>query len=298
VAMPAGYAGSGGTDGAGSGGILVWAYEPTATVVVTSISPSSGPTGGGQYVTIGGSGFVNISSANIGGAPVTSMSVPHQGAVVGYTSAGGAGVYNVNVYGPYSTGVGGSLYTYVTPPSISSVAPVSGPTTPNNAVLAVITGANLTGVSSVTFGGTAASPIQVVSSTQVNAWVPAHAAGAVTVAVTNTYGTGSLASGFTYVTPPSLSAIAPQPAIGLIFGGKDVTLTGADLSGTTSVTFGGAAATNVVVVNSGTVTCKTPAHEKGLVSVTVTNGYGTATLANCFTYLLPASGFNMPMMGI
>ena len=46
------------------------------------------------------------------------------------------------------------------------------------------------------------------------------------------------------------------------------------------------------------LTFKTPPHAKGVVSITATNGYGTATLANCFTYLLPASGFNMPMMGI
>jgi len=153
------------------------------------------------------------------------------------------------------------------------------------------------GVSAVSFGGVAASPIAVINSTTVHAWAPAHAAGLVNVVVTNGYGSGS-GNVYTYVTPPSLSSISsPVPPMGLTLGGTAVTLTGANLAGTTSVTFGGAPATDIVVVNANTVTCKTPPHNRGLVDVTATNGYGTATLASCFTYLLPASGFNMPMMG-
>jgi len=296
VAGPGGNAGSRAIGGAGGGGLLVYAYEPTATIVVSSVTPSSGPTTGGQYVTIGGSGFVGISSANIGGAPITSMSVPHQGAVVGYTSAGGAGTYNVNVYGPYMTGVGGSLYTYVTPPSVSSAAPASGPTTGGNYV--AIYGANMSGVTSITFNGVAGTSISNINANGVQCYAPAGAAGAATVIVSNAYGSGSGVV-YTFVTPPSLSAItSPVPAIGLIFGGTDITMTGANLAGTTSVMVGGIAATNLVVVDANTLTFKTPPHAKGVVSITATNGYGTATLANCFTYLLPASGFNMPMMGI
>ena len=285
--------------GNGGGGLIVIRYEPQYAPTVSSITPNSGPTGGGQAVRINGS-FVSVTSANIGGAPITGMTY-NSTDVYGTTSAGGAGTYNVNVYrnnGP-SPGVGGSLYTYVTPPSVSSCAPSSGPTIPNNAVLVVITGANLTGVNSVTFGGVAASPIAVINSTTVHAWAPAHAAGLVNVVVTNSYGTGTGTNVFTYVTPPSLSAVAsPVPALGLTHGGTAVTLTGANLTGVTSVTFGGAAATSVVVVNATTITCITPAHARGLVDIVATNTYGSATLANGFTYLLPAAGFNMPMMGV
>ena len=284
--------------GAGGAGLIVIRYEPQYAPTINWISPNSGPTAGGQAVRINGS-FVEVTSANIGGAPLTGMSW-NSTDVYGTTSAGGAGTYNVNVYrsnGP-SPGVGGSLYSYVPPPSVSSCAPSSGPTTPGNAVLAVITGANMNGVSSVTFGGVAASPIAVINSTTVHAWVPAHAAGLVNVAVANGYGSGN-ANVFTYVTPPSLSAVAsPVPALGLTHGGTAVTLTGANLSGVTSVTFGGAAATSVVVVNANTITCITPAHARGLVDIVATNIYGSGTLSNAFTYLLPAAGFNMPMMGV
>jgi large repetitive protein len=198
--------------GNGGGGLIVIRYEPQYAPAISSITPNSGPTAGGQAVTLNGSNFVSVTSANIGGAALTGLSVPSTTVINATTSAGGAGTYNVNVYrsGGPSPGVGANLYTYVAPPTLSSC----------------------------------------------------------------------------------------NPPLGLIFGGMDVTLTGTLLTGVNSVTFGGTAATNVVVVNATTVTCKTPAHAAGLVNVVASNSYGSATLVNGFTYLLPASGFNMPMMGI
>ncbi len=52
------------------------------------------------------------------------------------------------------------------------------------------------------------------------------------------------------------------------------------------MTFGGTAATNVVVVNSTTITATTPAGSAGAVTVTVTNSGGqSGSLANGFTYV-------------
>jgi hypothetical protein len=51
----------------------------------------------------------------------------------------------------------------------------------------------------VTFDGTSATSITVLSSTSITANTPAHPAGAVNVVVTNTDGqSGTLSSGFTY----------------------------------------------------------------------------------------------------
>ena len=50
----------------------------------------------------------------------------------------------------------------------------------------------------MTFGGTAATNVVVVSGTQITATTPAHAAGAVTVTVTVNGQSGSLSNGFTY----------------------------------------------------------------------------------------------------
>jgi hypothetical protein len=280
-----------GQGGDGGAGLIVLRYEPTYQHTVTGISPTSGPTGGGQAVVISGTNFVGVTQADIGGSVLTGVS-HNSTQIFGTTAAGGAGSYNVNVYTNQGPGVASWYgYTFVSPPSVSSCAPSSGSTLGGNYV--AIYGANMSGATSITFGGVAGTALSNIDANGVQCYAPAHAAGAVNVSVTNSYGTGTGTSVYTYVTPPSLSTCTPVR--GLTHGGTDVTLTGANLSGTTSVTFGGTAATNLVVVNSTTITCRTPAHTRGLVDVVATNPYGAATLTNGFDYLLPASGFNMPM---
>jgi hypothetical protein len=59
-----------------------------------------------------------------------------------------------------------------------------------------------------------------------------------------------------------------------------------------TVTFGGTAATNVVVVNSTSITARTAAHAAGAVTVTVTVSGQSGSLSNGFTYSTPvAPGF-------
>jgi hypothetical protein len=67
-----------------------------------------------------------------------------------------------------------------------------------------ITGTNFAAGATVTFGGTAATNVAVVSSTQITATTPAHTAGAVNVLVANSGGpSGTLTNGFTYTTSTS-----------------------------------------------------------------------------------------------
>ncbi len=95
-------------------------------------------------------------------------------------------------------------------PTLTNVSPSSGPTAGGTSV--TLTGTNFTGATSVTFGGTAASSFTVNGATQITATAPAHAAGAVDIAVTTSAGTsGNTASDdFTYIavtiSPSSLSA--------------------------------------------------------------------------------------------
>ena len=65
--------------------------------------------------------------------------------------------------------------------------------------------------------------------------------------VTNPDGqSGSLANGFTFVAPPAVTTVSPTS--GPSAGGTAVTLTGTDFTTGATVTFGGVAATNVIVV--------------------------------------------------
>lgn len=85
---------------------------------------------------------------------------------------------------------------------------------------------------------------------------------------------------FTYVSVDRVS-----PDAGTVFGGTAVTITGSGFSLATGVTFGGVAATNVVIVSDTSITCVTPGHASGAVDVVVGN---VDTLTAGYTYALPA----------
>ncbi|MEU4230548.1 IPT/TIG domain-containing protein [Nonomuraea sp. NPDC026600] len=75
-----------------------------------------------------------------------------------------------------------------------------------------------------------------------------------------------------------------SPATGAVAGGTDLTIRGRSFTPGSTVTVGGTAATNVVVVDDTTIRCKTPAHAAGAVAVQVTTDAGPASKANGFTY--------------
>ena len=108
---------------------------------------------------------------------------------------------------------------------------------------------------------------------------------------------GTLSSGFTFVAPTTVLGVVSStgPTTGL----KAVTVYGTEFRIGATVTFGGSSATSVVVVNNNVITCLTPAHAIGAVTVVVTNvidSYGdagaglngTGTMASAFTYVLEA----------
>lgn len=97
-------------------------------------------------------------------------------------------------------------------------------------------------------------------------------------------------------TAPTLTGITP--ATGDAAGGTSITLTGTNLTDTSSVTFDGASVSGLAVVNDTTVTALTPAHADGVVDVVLTTPDGSAVLPAAFTYqtvpslsaITPASG--------
>jgi prepilin-type processing-associated H-X9-DG protein len=99
------------------------------------------------------------------------------------------------------------------------------------------------------------------------------------ITVTNASGSATLANAFTYSTSvlPSVKAISPT------FGSSAtlVTLTGIFITtGTTTVTFGTLAATNVTVVNTTTITCNPPAAGVAGTSYLVYVTQGTGLTSN------------------
>jgi large repetitive protein len=75
------------------------------------------------------------------------------------------------------------------------------------------------------------------------------------------------------------------PDTGPVAGGTAVTISGTNFITGATVSFGGTAATSVVVVSSTEITCVTPAHAAGSVTVSVTTTGGTASVPNGFTFV-------------
>ncbi|HEY1648228.1 MAG TPA: IPT/TIG domain-containing protein, partial [Terracidiphilus sp.] len=174
--------------------------------------------------------------------------------------------------------------TASTVPFVTSVTPNSGPATGGTAV--TITGIDFAAGATVMFGSAAATNVTVVNSTTITATAPAGSAGAVPITVTNPSAqSGSLSNAFTYTAPPTVTGVSPNS--GSNSGGTPVTITGTNFASGETVTFGSAAATNVTVVNSTTITATTPAGAVGAVTVTVTNSVGqSGSLASGFTYVV------------
>ena len=254
---------------------------------VTSISPTSGTTVGGTAVSISGTGFLTGATVSLGGTAATGVTVVNSTTITATAAAHTAGAVNVvvtNTDGKSGTLSSGYTYVVINPaPTVSSISPTSGTTAGGTAVS--ITGTGFLAGAMVKLGGTAATGVTVVNSTTISATTPAHAAGAVSVAVTNSDSqSGSLVGGYTYTNPaPTVASVAPNS--GTANGGTVVTVTGTGFLTGAIVTLGGTAATGVTVVNSTTITAITPAHAAGSVNIVVTNTDSqSATLANGYTF--------------
>lgn len=152
-------------------------------------------------------------------------------------------------------------------PTVTSVDPGTGPST--GGTLVIVTGTNLTGAQSVRFGAAEATAVQVLSDTQVSCVSPPGTAGSlVAVTVATPGGTtvpkpsNNFSDKFRYVFPPPV-VTALTPATGPTQGGTTVTVDGANFVGTVTVAFvnsdgRSAAATDVVVVSAGRLTCRSP----------------------------------------
>lgn len=171
----------------------------TSAPTITTISPNSGSINGGTAVTITGTNFVSGATVTFGGTAGTNVTVVSGTSITATTPAHAAGAVNVVVSESSGSATLTNGFTYVSsPPTVTAVSPNSGSTSGGTAV--TITGTNFVSGATVTFGGTAATNVTVVSSTSLTATTPAHAAGAVNVVVTDSNGSGTLTNGFTYST--------------------------------------------------------------------------------------------------
>ncbi|MGQ9592492.1 MAG: IPT/TIG domain-containing protein, partial [Planctomycetota bacterium] len=251
--------------------------------ILASVSPPSGPVGGGTRITIDGGGFQAGATVTFGGSAasdvvvsptrITCTSPPHA-----------AGPVEVTVRNP--DGQSASLpegFVYVPPPRVDRVEPSFGPAAGGTPV--TIGGAGFLAGAQVFFGGSPAAGVSVPGSDVIRCLTPAHAAGAVDVVVRNPDGQqGTLPAGFQYRPGPFIESVSP--ASGPAAGGTEVTILGGAFESGAAVLFGDTPAAAVTVVSAAEIRATTPARAAGAADVIVRNPDGQSAIrAGGFTFI-------------
>jgi hypothetical protein len=268
---------------------IVTADKYTYGLAITSVSPNHGPIAGGNLVEINGSGFTGATSVTFGTKTIlpASFTVNATGTKITLLAPSGTSKVDirVNVGANQTPNTAADDYTYA--PSITALSPTSGSLAGGNTV--TITGSGFTGAKGVYFGTVLSTSFTVVSDTQLTVKPPAHAAATVNVTVVGLYDTSVVDPGpaddYTYAAPV-VSAINPNH--GPAGGGNQVTITGSNFNGASSVAFGAKTASIVNINAAGTqITVVAPsgtAETTVDVAVTVQGVVSADTANDNYTY--------------
>ncbi|MCQ8836550.1 IPT/TIG domain-containing protein [Streptomyces malaysiensis] len=255
------------TPGGTSNGVA-YSYVSAPVPVLASVSPGQGPVGGGNAVTLTGSGLTGVTAVTFGATSALSFTVVSATQITALAPPGAAGPVQITATGPGGTS-SGVTYFYVGVPTLTGASPTTGPVSGGTTV--TLTGTSLLGTTAVRFGPTSASSFTVVSATQITAVAP-PGSGTVQITVVTPGGTSN-GIPYTYVATPVLTRLSPTE--GPVDAGTTVTLFGSGLTTTNSVLFGTTPA-SFTVVSDIWVTALAPAGPAGPVNVTVTTPGGTS----------------------
>jgi hypothetical protein len=286
---------------------VFYTYE-VLTPVVTAISPTHGSVLGGTLIEITGANFMNATAVTIGSQPLTNVIINSDTSITAITPPmlplSGELTQQVVVTSASGASTESVFFTYdadVTPPavslpSITMISPTHGEAV--GGTIVEITGANLSGTTSVTIGGQNVTDITINSDTSITVTTPLAAPDMLDlpmpVVVTNAAGFSTESVFFTYdadVTPPAVSLpsiTTISPTHGEAVGGTIVEITGANLSGTTSVTIGGQNVTDITINSDTSITVTTPLAAPDMLDlpmpVVVTNAAGFSTESVFYVY--------------
>lgn len=255
---------------------------------IDEISPDRGSDLGGTLVTIrvrfGQDGLV----VNFDGTPAVIVDITFEGdtaIVVIQTPPHPEGRSDVEVINPDGQrDLQTDAYLFVGPPIIDDITPDVGPDTGGQRV--TITGRNFLDGLSVSFDGLPATVVSVDPDAGVAVvTTPAHPVGLVDVTITNPDQRSDVAdSAYEYVLrPPEIDAL--EPSQGAVWGGTNVTITGAGFQPGVQLRVAGLLV-EVDRVDANTLTFVTPPGVEGLADVVVTNPDSQSDEAT-FSYIAP-----------
>jgi IPT/TIG domain-containing protein/fibronectin type III domain protein len=248
--------------------------DTEAPPAITSVSPSTGDVDGGDVVTITGTGFTDATEVDFGDEQATSATVISDTEISAVSPANSVQTVDITVSTPTgdSDTTSADEFTYSSTaegPTVASVSPSSGDIGGGTPI--TITGSGFTGATAVSFDGTPATSFNVVNDNTITAVTP-PGLDLVDVQVTADDDDSPVrpADEFTYTAnagPPTVTAVSP--ALGAPAGGTTVSITGANFTGATQVSFGGTAAASFSVVSDTSITAVAPPGS-GTADVTVT----------------------------
>lgn len=210
--------------------------------------------------------------------------------ISGTPTAAGHYDFYVSVYDANSLLAGVAHYTLDVAggggPTLTGVSPSSGSTAGGTSV--TLSGSGFTGVTGVTFGGTAASSFTVNSVSQITATAPSHPAGTVDVVVNATGGASAVspASRYTYLAPPVSAAVSATLAANSSNNPITLNITG---GAATSVAVASAAGHGSAVASGTSITYTPTAGYSGpdTFTYTATNTSGTSAPATVTVTVAP-----------
>ena len=239
--------------------------------MISAVTPTDAVAG--STITLSGYNFTGATGVSFGGVAAASFVIAGPDTIRAVAGNGASGY--VGVSNQYGTGRL-SGFNFHAPPVILSFTPVNAGT--GDTIR--IQGKYLTGVTTVSFGGTSAASFRVNSDSSVTAIVAGGASGS--LQLTTVYGSGSLA-GFTYFPPPVISSFTPGGG-GI---GTTIQITGNFLNGATSVTIGGTPAASFIVNSPTSLTATVAEGADGGIAVTTPGGMA-----------LSGAGFAFPLPSI
>jgi uncharacterized repeat protein (TIGR03803 family) len=233
---------------------------------ITSFSPLIAPVG--SAIELSGANFVGSTAVRFGSVPA-SFTVNSTGSITALVPVGAVNG-QIQVVTPAGTATSAASFTVnaATSAMISSFSPNNGPVGSS----VIVTGSNLSGVTSLQFNGVAAN-FTINSNSQISATVPANATSGL-VRATNTAGiTTASTAPFTVTVPPVITSFSPTS--GPV--GTSVVITGSQFTYTKGVQFNNVDAT--YVVNSSTkITATVPnGASNGSIQVKILSGAANST---------------------
>jgi IPT/TIG domain-containing protein len=237
-------------------------FVVTQAPTIGSFSPASGPVG--TDVTIDGNQFTGATRVAFNGVGASFVVVSATRIRAGVPP--GAATGRITVTTPAGTGTSAGDFVVTQAPTIGSFSPASGPVGTD----VTIDGNHLAGATRVEFNGAAAA-FTVSSTTRIATRVP-NGATSGRIRVFTAAGVATSSRDFVVLRAPSIGSFSP--ASGSV--GTRVTVNGAEFTGTTRVSFGGATA-SFTVVSSTRIEATVPAGAStGRIGVTTPGGSATS----------------------